>query len=56
MAATTRDPARAAMLRENGAAEVFLDDGAVATSVRARRPEFFDTRPTADVGGKRNGR
>lgn len=42
VAATTRNPASADLLRANGADEVFIDDGAVAGSVRQARPEGFD--------------
>jgi len=34
VAATTRNPAREAMLRENGADQVFIDDGTIAKTVR----------------------
>lgn len=38
VAATTRNPARAAMLRENGADHVFIDTGEIADQVRAVFP------------------
>ena len=38
VAATTRKPGRADMLRENGADHVFVDDGSIATDVRAVFP------------------
>ena len=42
VAATTRNPASADMLRANGADAVFVDDGAIAGAVRRARPEGFD--------------
>ena len=42
VAATTRNPRSADMLRENGADQVFIDDGAIAGAVRAAVPEGFD--------------
>lgn len=39
VAATTRDPNSEAMLRENGADHVFIDDGTIAPSVRNVFPE-----------------
>jgi len=41
VAATTRKPERTAMLKENGAAEVFIDNGSIADDVKARHPEGF---------------
>ena len=42
VAATTRNPASADLLRASGADEVFIDDGAIAGPVRQARPEGFD--------------
>ena len=42
VAATTRNPASADMLRANGAETVFIDDGAIAGAVRRERPDGFD--------------
>ena len=42
VAATTRQAARAAMLRDNGADEVFIDDGAIAQAVREVFPGGVD--------------
>ena len=42
VAATTRRADRAAMLRDAGADEVFVDDGAIAGRVREANPEGFD--------------
>ena len=42
VAATTRNPASADLLRASGADEVFIDDGAIAGQVRQARPEGFD--------------
>lgn len=42
VAATTRKPQSADMLRANGADAVFIDDGAIAGAVRAAVPEGFD--------------
>jgi NADPH2:quinone reductase len=36
--ATTRNPARAAVLREAGADEVIIDSGQIADAVRRTRP------------------
>jgi NADPH:quinone reductase-like Zn-dependent oxidoreductase len=40
--ATTRKAERSDFLREHGAAEVIVDDGAIAARVRHERPEGFD--------------
>lgn len=40
--ATTRNPARAQALRDNGAAHVVIDDGAIADAVRERFPDGVD--------------
>ena len=42
VAATTRNPDSADLLRANGAAAVFIDDGAIAGAVRRERAEGFD--------------
>ncbi|RYB06587.1 zinc-binding alcohol dehydrogenase family protein [Lichenibacterium ramalinae] len=42
VAATTRNPASADLLRASGADEVFIDDGAIAGIVRQARPDGFD--------------
>ena len=42
MAATTRNPVSADLLRASGADAVFIDDGAIAGPVRQARPEGFD--------------
>ena len=42
VAATTRNPASADLLRANGAETVFIDDGAIADTVRRERPDGFD--------------
>lgn len=42
VAATTRNPASADLLRANGAEAVFMDDGAIAGAVRQARPDGFD--------------
>ena len=42
VAATTRNPASADLLRASGADEVFIDDGTIAGPVRQARPEGFD--------------
>ena len=42
VAATTRNPASADLLRASGADEVFIDDGAIAGPVRQAHPEGFD--------------
>lgn len=41
VAVTTRKPERVAMLKANGASEVFIDNGSIAGEVRARHPEGF---------------
>lgn len=41
VAVTTRKPEREAMLKANGAAEVYIDNGSIAEQVRARHPEGF---------------
>jgi NADPH:quinone reductase len=40
--ATTRDPARASLLRERGAHEVLVDDGELASKIRRTRPDGVD--------------
>lgn len=42
VAATTRDPARAQLLRDNGADEVFIDNGEIAAQVREVFPGGVD--------------
>jgi NADPH:quinone reductase-like Zn-dependent oxidoreductase len=42
VAATTRDAAREALLRENGADRVFVDSGSIAADVKAVYPEGVD--------------
>ena len=42
VAATSRSADRAAMLRKNGADEVFIDSGSIADDVRRVHPEGFD--------------
>lgn len=42
VAATTRNPARADLLRASGAAEVFVDGGSIAEQVRAAHPGGVD--------------
>ncbi len=42
VAATTRNPLSADLLRASGADEVFIDDGAIAGPVRQARPDGFD--------------
>lgn len=42
VAATTRQPERAAALRENGADHVFIDDGAIASELRRTLPDGAD--------------
>ena len=42
VSATTRNPASADLLRTSGADEVFIDDGAIAGTVRKARPDGFD--------------
>lgn len=41
VAVTTRKPEREAMLKANGASEVFIDDGSIAEQVKARHPKGF---------------
>ncbi|KUJ21946.1 GroES-like protein [Mollisia scopiformis] len=41
VAATTRNPKSEAMLKANGASEVFIDNGSIAEEVRKRHPEGF---------------
>ncbi|KAE8441795.1 hypothetical protein EG329_004308 [Mollisiaceae sp. DMI_Dod_QoI] len=41
VAATTRKPEREAMLKANGATEVFIDNGSIVGDVKARHPEGF---------------
>ncbi|KAH8801655.1 putative zinc-binding oxidoreductase [Xylogone sp. PMI_703] len=41
VASTTRKPEREQMLRDNGADEVFIDNGSIAEEVRKRHPEGF---------------
>lgn len=41
VAVTTRKPEREAMLKANGADEVFIDNGSIAEEVRKRRPEGY---------------
>jgi NADPH:quinone reductase-like Zn-dependent oxidoreductase len=38
---TSRKPEREAMLKVNGANEVFIDNGAIADEVRKRRPQGY---------------
>src|SRR6187402_605613 len=42
VAATTRKPEREAMLKANGADEVFIDNGSIAAEARRRRPEGYN--------------
>ena len=42
VAATTRNRSSADLLRASGADQVFIDDGAIAGSVRQARPDGFD--------------
>ena len=41
VASTTRNPERASLLRESGAADVFVDDGAIEAKVRERYTQGF---------------
>lgn len=42
VAATTRKASREAMLKENGADEVYVDNGSVEDAVRSRRPQGYN--------------
>ena len=42
VSSTTRNPARADLLRASGAAEVFVDSGSIAEQVRAAHPDGVD--------------
>lgn len=43
VAATTRSKDREAMLKTNGADDVFIDDGSITDQVRAKLPEGYNS-------------